>query len=133
MRLLEQAERLGLFDLGAFEGCRGPLKEALALMEPEPPRVNSPWERDLLDFCSDHGIPKPELNVMVEGFEVDALWRDKKLVVELDSWTFHRSPRAFVEDRRRVAVLQLAGYMVLPITVLDAEAARLISAAIGAR
>jgi hypothetical protein len=142
VRLLEQAERLGLFDLIAIErvldrnpGRRGakPLKLALALMEPDPPRVNSPWERDLLDFCVDHGIPKPELNVIVEGYEVDALWRKKRLIVELDSWTFHRSRRAFVEDRRKTSLLQLANYMVLPITALDDEAAKLISAAVAAR
>jgi hypothetical protein len=142
VRLLEQAERLNLFDLIAIRhvlarnpGRRGakPLKTALAQMEPEPPRVNSDWERDLLDFCADIGVPRPELNVIVEGYEVDALWRDKKLIVELDSWTFHRSRRAFVEDRRRMAVLQLACYVVLPITALDAAAARLLSAAVAGR
>jgi hypothetical protein len=142
VRLLEQAERLGLFDLVAIRGVmernqgrRGakPLKAAIMAMEGEPPRVNSPWERDLLDFCADIGVPRPELNVIVEGYEVDAFWRDKKLIVELDSWTFHRSRRAFEEDRRKYAVLQLAGYVVLPITALDEEAARLISAAVAAR
>jgi hypothetical protein len=81
----------------------------------------------------DIGVPKPELNVIVEGFVVDALWRAKKVIVELDSWTFHRSRRAFEEDRRRVAILQLAGYLVLPLTALDAEAARLVSAGVAAR
>jgi hypothetical protein len=142
VRLLEQAERLGLFDLSAIErvlgrnrGRRGakPLKAALAQMEPEPPRVNAPWERDLLDFCAGHDIPKPELNVIVEGYEVDALWRSEKVIVELDGWSFHRSRRAFEEDRRKYAVLQLAGYLVLPLTALDAEAGRLVSAAIAAR
>jgi hypothetical protein len=141
-RLLEQAERLGLFNLIAIQrvlerspGRRGakPLRAALTQMEPEPPRVNSDWERDLLDFCADIGVPKPELTVIVEGYEVDALWREKKLIVELDSWTFHRSRRAFVEDRRRLAVLQLAGYLALPITALDSAAARLLSAAVAAR
>lgn len=142
VRLLEQTERLGLFDLNAIELLldRNPrrrgvkkLREAIAAVHGEPPRVNSDWERDLLDFCDDIGVPKPELNVIVEGYEVDALWRDMKLIVELDSWTFHRSRRAFDEDRRKYAVLQLAGYMVLPITALDAPAARIISAAIAAR
>ena len=95
VRLLEQAERLGLFDLRALEGRPGRLKSALAHMEPEAPRVNSDWERDFLDWCADNGIPKPELNVIVEGFVVDALWRAKKLIVELNSWTFHRSRRGF--------------------------------------
>jgi hypothetical protein len=132
VRLLEQAERLGLFDLRALRERRE-LAQALAQMEPEAPHVNSGWERDLLDWCADIGVPKPELNVTVEGFVVDALWRVEKLVVELDSWTFHRSRRAFEEDRRRVAVLQLAGYMALPLTALDDEAARLLTEAVAAR
>src|SRR4051794_22920871 len=109
------------------------LRQAIAAVTGEPPRTNSDWERDLLDFCDDHGIPRAELNVLVEGYEVDALWRTKKIVVELDSWTFHRSRRAFEEDRRKYAKLQLAKYLVLPITRLDDEAAAMISAAIGGR
>jgi Transcriptional regulator, AbiEi antitoxin len=92
IRMIEEAERRHVFDMGAVErllarshGRHGvkPLRAALAELHGEPPRVNSDWERDFLDFCDDHDIPRPELNVMVEGFEVDALWRDAKLVVEL--------------------------------------------------
>jgi hypothetical protein len=142
IRVLEQAERIGVFDLVAIRavlarnpGRHGskPLRRALADFGGTAPFVNSDWERDLLDFCDDHSIPRPELNVLVEGFLVDALWRDQQLVVELDSWTHHRSKRAFVEDRHKVAVLQLADYVVLPLTQLDAGAARLISAAVAGR
>jgi hypothetical protein len=141
IRAIEQAERLQLFDLRAIEQLLArsngrrvkTLRAAIAAVNGEPPRVNSDWERDLLDFCDDHDIPRPELNVIVEGYEVDALWREKKLIVELDSYAFHRSLRAFEDDRRKYAALQLAGYMVLPLTRLDDEAARMISAAIAAR
>lgn len=140
VRMLEQAERLGLFDPGAIErlversrGRRGlkPLAAAMAEIEGEPPRVNSDWERDLLDFSDDHDLPRPDLNVIVEGYEVDALWREWKLIVELDSWGHHRSRRAFEEDRWRDAALQLADYIVLRITwrrfeEQPAEVARLI-------
>jgi hypothetical protein len=132
VRLLEQAERIGLFDLPALRD-RPPLAAALAQLTGGAPRVNSDWERDLLDFCDDIGVPRPELNVAVEGFEVDALWAAEKVIVELDSWTFHRSHRAFVDDRRKVALLQLAGYLVLPFTALDEEAGRLVIAAVAAR
>jgi predicted transcriptional regulator of viral defense system len=88
---------------------------------------------DLLDFCDDHGLPRPELNVLVEGYEVDALWRMRKMVVELDSYAFHRSLRAFEQDRDKYADLQLAGYLVLPLTRLNEAAARRISAAVEAR
>jgi hypothetical protein len=141
IRAIEQAERLQLFDLKAIDRLLArssgrrlkTLRSAIAAVNGEPPRVNSDWERDLLDFCDDNGIPRPELNVIVEGYEVDALWRDKKLIVELDSYAFHRHLAAFENDRRKDGTLQLAGYMVVRITKLDVAAARMISAAIAAR
>jgi putative AbiEi antitoxin of type IV toxin-antitoxin system len=135
VRLVEQAERLQLFDLGPVERllARSPrrrgtprLRAAIAAVNGEPPRVNSGWERDLLDWCEDHGIPRPELNVFVDGHEVDAFWRDKKLIVELDSYAFHRHLRAFENDRRRDAQLQLAEYLVLRLTRLGDDAVNLI-------
>jgi hypothetical protein len=125
VRMIEEAERQQIFDLDAVErllarshGRHGlkPLTAALAEVNGEPPRVNSDWERDFVDFCDDHAIPRPELNVIVEGYEVDALWRDRKLIVELDSWTHHRHRRAFEDDREKYGVLQLADYVVLPLT-----------------
>jgi hypothetical protein len=125
IRMIEQAERRQVFDLKALErllarshGRHGvkPLRAALADIHGEPARVNSDWERDFLDFCDAYDIPRPELNVIVEGYEVDALWRDRKLIVELDSWTHHRHRRAFEDDRRKYGALQLAGHIVLPIT-----------------
>jgi predicted transcriptional regulator of viral defense system len=139
IRAIEQAERIQLFDMRAIEqllarsnGRRAKtLRRAIAAASPV--RVNSDWERDLLDFCDDHDIPRPELNVLVERYEVDALWRMKKIVVELDSYAFHRSLRAFEQDRDKYADLQLAGYLVLPLTRLDEAAAGRITAAIAAR
>jgi hypothetical protein len=125
IRVLEQSDRLGLFDLNALKrllarsfGRRGvkPLTRALAEMIGEPPLINSDWERDLLDFCDDFDIPRPELNVLVEGYLVDALWRGAKVIIELDSWSHHRSRTAFEDDRERDCALQLAGYIVLRIT-----------------
>jgi hypothetical protein len=141
IRAIEQAERLQIFDLRAVNqlvtrstGRRvRTLLTAIAAVEGEPARVNSHWERDLLDFCDDHDIQRPELNVIVEGYEVDALWREKKVIVELDSYAFHRSLRAFENDRLKYAKLQLARYIVLPLTRLDDAAAGMISAAIAAR
>jgi hypothetical protein len=132
VRLLEQAERLGLFDLAALRESPQ-LAEALAQVAPEAPRINSDWERDLLDWCDDIGVPRPELNVTVEGFVVDAFWQAQRVIVELDSWLYHRSHRSFIEDRRKAATLQLAGYLVLPFTALDDEAAEQLSAAVAGR
>jgi very-short-patch-repair endonuclease len=58
----------------------------------------------------------PALNVVIAGHEVDALWEDARLVVELDSRSFHNTVAAFERDRKRDMDLQLAGYRVLRIT-----------------
>ena len=57
-------------------------------------------------------MPIPELNAYVEGFKVDALWRDERLVVELDGHATHANPVANEEDRHRELVLRRAGYRV---------------------
>ena len=120
---IQRAERLELFDLAAVEaiinrahGHRGlkNLRRALAAYLPAP--VRSPLEYDFLAFARDHGLPPPEVNVMLAGHEVDAVWRERRLVVELDSWEHHRDRVAFERDRIRDAELKLAGYEVVRIT-----------------
>ena len=53
------------------------------------------------------------MNALVEGLEVDALWPEQRLIVELDGYAFHRTRASFESDRARDATLQLAGYRVL--------------------
>jgi hypothetical protein len=38
------------------------------------------------------------------------------VIVELDSWKFHRTRHAFERDREKITRLQLAGYVPLPFT-----------------
>jgi very-short-patch-repair endonuclease len=56
------------------------------------------------------------MNVMVRGFEVDALWERERLIVEIDGFAFHSSPTAFERDRRRDGILAAAGFRVLRVT-----------------
>ena len=56
------------------------------------------------------------MNAYVEGLKVDALWRDAKLVVELDGHETHANPVANEEDRRRELILRRAGYRVIRYT-----------------
>jgi very-short-patch-repair endonuclease len=58
----------------------------------------------------------PSVNVWIAGCEVDAVWWDECLIVELDSRTYHERRIAFEEDRKRDAALMVAGYRVLRIT-----------------
>ena len=54
--------------------------------------------------------------MLVEEHEVDAVWREERLLVELDSFEFHGTRAAFERDRARDAALQLGGHRVLRIT-----------------
>jgi very-short-patch-repair endonuclease len=78
--------------------------------------TRSQAEEKLLDLVRAAGLPKPEMNVVLHGFEVDCLWRDARLVVEVDGYAFHGSHRAFVSDRRRDGVIIAAGMRVLRLT-----------------
>jgi very-short-patch-repair endonuclease len=61
-------------------------------------------------------LPLPELNVPLESYEVDFLWREAKIVVEIDGYRFHGTRQAFERDRRRDAKLAAAGYRVIRFT-----------------
>lgn len=123
-RAVEAAERLGVFDLLAVErlfarsrGRRGikPLRAVLSAYA-EPPVTRSELERLFIALCDSHGIPRPQTNVLIAGREVDAVWPQARLAVEIDSREHHMTTVAFEEDRRRDADLMLAGYRVLRIT-----------------
>lgn len=62
------------------------------------------------------------MNVFIAGHEVDVLWRDRKLVVELDGFEHHRSRAAFERDRRRDEDLKLAGFEVVRFTARRMQA-----------
>ena len=76
--------------------------------------TRSTLEDDFLRFIDRYDRPRSEVNQIVAGKEVDMLWRDHKLIVELDSRTFHRD--TFEEDRERDAHLLGEGFAVLRIT-----------------
>jgi very-short-patch-repair endonuclease len=61
-------------------------------------------------------LPEPETNARVGTWEVDALWRKAKLVVEIDGYTVHSTRRSFERDRRKDRDLQALGYTVLRFT-----------------
>ncbi len=95
--------------------------------------TRSALEDMLPDFLRRHDLPMPELNVRltIDGRrrEVDALYRRARLIVEIDSWRFHRDRATFERDRAKDAAALAAGYRTVRITVAglrdggDAEAA----------
>jgi hypothetical protein len=58
-------------------------------------------------------IPPPESNIKIGRWEVDFLWRSHQVVVEIDSFAYHRGSVAFREDRARDLDLRQRGFTVL--------------------
>lgn len=124
-RAIDRAIELGLFDLAELDGQMrsgksgsARVRRVLGNRHPDSHRTRSEFERRALGLFKRHGLPRPEVNVWFADLkcEVDLLWRDQRLVVELDGWAFHRSRDAFEADRRRLVQLQAIGFSVLPFT-----------------
>jgi very-short-patch-repair endonuclease len=92
------------------------LKRIVATIHNEPPITRSHLEALMRDLCDQHGLPRPEVNSMVEGEEVDFFWRAQRLIVETDGHATHGTNVAFERDRARDARLTLLGYRVVRFT-----------------
>ncbi len=121
-KALERAEGLRLFDLGAVDaaveraaGRRGiqRLRHALSEYRPDPAFTRSELERSLRRLLRDAGLQMPAANPWTTDQEVDVVWDDLRLAIELDSWEHHSSRAAFERDRRRGLALEARGYRVL--------------------
>jgi very-short-patch-repair endonuclease len=94
----------------------GVLAQAIALHAPGSIRTRSELEERMLALCKRFRSPTPEVKYDLQGHEVDFLWRDSRLVVEVDGWAAHGTRGAFERDRRRDADLLAAGWRVLRIS-----------------
>jgi Fe2+ transport system protein FeoA len=109
---LRAAKLLRLADLDELRsrthGHRGwgPLGRLLAA-EAEPGFSRKEAELRILRLIRAASLPSPRRNVRVGRWEVDLLWPEAKLAVEVDSYAFHSSRRAFERDRRKQAELHL--------------------------
>jgi hypothetical protein len=105
------------------------LAAILGLSAERPTR--STFEDEFPAFCKRYGLPPPQLNATVCGHEVDVLFPNEKVIVELDSWRFHSSRLSFERDRDTDADTLAAGFVTVRITWdrrqkdPDGEAARL--------
>ncbi len=89
------------------------LREAIRA---DPAFTRSEAERRALELIRRAQLPAPEANAQLHGHEVDLLWREHRLVVEIDGYAFHSSRRSFERDRRKDRELGDAGYRVLRLT-----------------
>jgi very-short-patch-repair endonuclease len=118
--VVNEAEVLRRFDLNAIEatqarlpGRTGRHRLARVLAAHTEPLGYSltEAERRLLELCERHGLPRPQ-RVFAAGYELDFYWADAWLAVEVDGGAYHRTRRAFLEDRRRDRRLAAEGIQV---------------------
>jgi hypothetical protein len=109
-------ERLDARDLESVTGQGRPgsrrLRRAYRAHLPELARTETPLEDEFLLLCERCGIPLPEPNVWIGEFRVDALWREERVVVELDGRDAHSSEARRLMDHRRDLKVRSLGYVV---------------------
>jgi hypothetical protein len=122
-RALNTGRQNGHVDLGALAEVsdrypRHPgaskLRAVAGLSGRRPTR--SGFEDDFVEFCREFGLPTPETNATVAGHEVDALFVEERVIVELDSWLFHSTRRSFEDDRKRDADTLMADHVTVRLT-----------------
>src|SRR3954469_833429 len=103
-RLLDQAEVLELTDYPALDtiarahpGHPGAarLRRLLGEDEAGPTLKRSDLERLFLAICKAAELPAPSVNHPVGDKEVDFLFAQQRLIVEIDSWRYHKTRQAF--------------------------------------
>jgi very-short-patch-repair endonuclease len=123
-RALEQAYVLRLLAPGALEdaleranGRKTRALRRLIAAELRPSTVTrSELEERFLELVRRGGVPEPEVNARLHGYEVDFLWRAQRRVIEVDGVAFHSTRQALARDRRKDIDLELAGFPVTRFT-----------------
>jgi very-short-patch-repair endonuclease len=115
--VLASADYHKVLDLPALQAIAGngrqgsrKLRNAITRHEPKLAHTRSRLERLFVPLCERAGIPLPDFNVYIEGVLVDAVWREQKLVVELDGKDNHSSWAQIQEDRSKEMRLRGGGF-----------------------
>jgi very-short-patch-repair endonuclease len=118
-RALEQAYVRRLLAPGALEDALSrangrPTSGLRGLIAAQRPSTitRSELEEAFLAIVRRVGLPDPEVNEPLHGYEPDFLWRDQRLVIETDGYGTHSTRRSFEHDRKRDVELELHGYNV---------------------
>jgi very-short-patch-repair endonuclease len=122
---MREAEYLRLYDalslwdlLERYPGRRGArtVRTCLARRTEQVGRVRSPLEEIFLPFLRRHALPLPRLNAWLRSagrrYQVDCLWGDRRVIIEMDGFQGHGTRTAFRRDRERDRRLRVAGYEV---------------------
>lgn len=78
--------------------------------------TRSGWEDDFPRFCADYGLPVPVMGLPFHGYILDAVFVTERVIVELDSWPFHKGKIPFETDRERDAHMLANGFVTVRVT-----------------
>jgi very-short-patch-repair endonuclease len=127
-RALHEAEVQELRDrvslpmlLERYPGRRGARTLRAVLGSEEPVAITrNDFEEAFLLLVDAHGLPRPRMNadLAVRGrfFEIDALWEEQRVAVELDSRSVHGTTKRFETDRQRDRILVAEGWKTMRVT-----------------
>jgi hypothetical protein len=77
-------------------------------------------EEAFLALVDRFGLPRPRMNahLAVRGrfYEIDCLWEDRRVAIELDGGAAHKTTKAFHDDRERDRILTAEGFTTARIT-----------------
>lgn len=102
--------------LGRYPGRKGSLvlRRLASRKELSVGITRNEFEEAFLALIDRHGLSRPRMNahVALRGrfFEVDCLWENERVAVELDGGAVHKTDEAFEKDRERDRILNAEGY-----------------------
>lgn len=127
-RALHEAEAREVTDrvslpllLERYPGRRGARKLRVLLGSGRPVGITrNDFEEAFLVLVDAHRLPRPRMNadLAIRGrfFEIDALWEEQRVAVELDSRAIHGTRKRFESDRQRDRILVAEGWRTMRIT-----------------
>lgn len=96
------------------------LRAAIRRMDESTGRTRSELEERFKALVSQANLRRPEVNATLDlgtaTIRPDFLWRDQRLIVELDGWQAHGTKAAFEADRARDRAATRAGFRVIRAT-----------------
>ncbi len=113
-----------LFDVAelsrAVSRCRGrkgiaKLRKVLENWNPGTLRTRSDFENEVSDVCPDFGVPRPLINDIRCGYEVDFQWKGSRILLESDGHAYHLSRADRHRDYQKMLDLTAAGNVVVRI------------------
>jgi very-short-patch-repair endonuclease len=127
-RAWHEAEVQGLRDrvslpmlLERYPGRRGSQNLRKLLKAPEPVGfTRNDFEEAFVTLVDSRGIRRPRMNadLALRGrfFQIDALWEDERVAVELDSHSVHGTNKHFESDKQRDRILLAEGWRTMRVT-----------------